>query len=88
MGMIKLYIEINNDKAKFGMNVADEYKELVGDDMSEEYDCDAEWDGDTLILSIDGEPLNCNFNKSDNTIVIPADSALEMGEELVFTKIE
>ncbi len=87
MGMITIYIELDGTKGTFGMTVNDDYKELVGD-MDEKYECQAKWEGDTLKLTVDGDTLECNYNKSDKTIVIPADSALEMGEELVFTKVK
>lgn len=85
MGMITIYIDLKGSNAKFGMAVNEEYKELAGD-MSEEYDCAAKWEGDKLLLTVEGDTLECTYNSSNKTIVVPEDSALEMGQELVFEK--
>lgn len=86
MGMVDLYIDINGDKAVFGMKVADEFAELAGDDSNEEYECKASWSGNTLKLTVEGDTLECQYDPKAKTITIPEDSALEMGVELVFTK--
>lgn len=86
MGMVDLYIDLNGDKAKFGMKVAEEYAEFADDDTNQEFDCKATWSGNTLKLTVEGDTLECNYDPSNKTITIPEDSALEMGVELVFTK--
>ena len=86
MGMVDLYIDLDGSKAVFGMKVADEFAEFADEDTNQEFNCDASWSGNTLKLTVEGDTLECNYNPSDKTITIPADSALEMGTELVFTK--
>jgi hypothetical protein len=88
MGMVDIYIDINGNKGKFGMKVADEYASFVDpEEANQEYEFDAKWSGDTLSMTVEGETLDAKYDSSKKTLTITDTESLGLGE-LVFTKQE